>query len=122
MSVSLLNSRALGVGKKEVPDSRSIAETELAGLCVGVRERREVCILDTYCPALEDSRGMGGAEMPVHTPPSPEVCGLEIRCAWLEVRLGVEEMRGGTPGEQKQFGAREEKDNCQRGLLQCPRS
>ena len=54
LSVSLLNSRALGVGKKEAPDSRSIAETELAGLCVGVRERQEVCILDTCCPDLEE--------------------------------------------------------------------
>ena len=65
---------------------------------------------------------MGDAEMPVHTAPCLEVCGLEIRCAWLEVRLGVEEMLRGTPGEQKQFGAREENDSCQRGLVQCLRS
>ena len=57
---------------------------------------------------------MVDADMPMHTPPSPEVCGLQIRCAWLEVRLGVEEMQGGTPGEQKQFGATEEKDISQR--------
>ena len=60
---------------------------------------------------------MVDADMPMHTPPSPEVCGLQIRCAWLEVRLGVEEMQGGTAGEQKQFGATEEKDISQRGLV-----
>lgn len=63
--------------------------------------RREVPVLDTWCPALQEQVGRWGD---TEAPTLRECPGWKSRCPRQEVTLGVGQMHRGTPGNVSVWG------------------